>query len=364
MENLALALSMPLPVTSMSGAGSAGDVLTDPEVSEKVVRGGRPCSNCALSGGDGAGGVHTGLDASEMVVRGGRLSQPLLFCNLIVGSDGKRFVRLKKSHEGLCRFLTGRGSWSRPLASTTVFETLRARRDEILQALVAVSFDRPEASAPGVEEVDTLAYSQDPMALLGIDEPEASEPVQKGPPRSITRMRKDVVLRQDATISVGFEPGCEFLVLSETGSSVPAIELTASSLWNLYRLVNADLEEVVVQPPRGTKASRRSGTSDREPRGSEGQREYWDAQKLRWVQKIRGDNKKYRVLTRKGTGAESSQPSCALAGSEMTDAVGEPESSPLSCALAGSEMTDEVEPFTPLDEPPHTFGRAFSTLAH
>ena len=331
MDSLALALSMPLPVTSMSGAGSAGDVLTDPEVSEKVVRGGRPCSNCALSGGDGAGGVHTGLDASEMVVRGGRLSQPLLFCNLIVGSDGKRFVRLKKSHEGLCRFLTGRGSWSRPLASTTVFETLRARRDENLQALAAACFGGPGASASGVEEDE-----EDPMAQLGIDEPEAFDPVQKGPSRSIKRMRKGVALQHlSATISVGFEPGCEFLVLAETGSSVPAIELTASSLWNLYRLVNADLE-VVVQPPRGTKASRRSEASDREPRGSEGQREYWDAQKLRWVQKIRGDNKKYRVLTRKGTGAESSQPSCALAGSEMTDAVDEP-SPPSPGMMPGSE---------------------------
>ena len=92
------------------------------------------CLHCGLSGGDGAGGVHTGLDASEMVVRGGRLSEPRLFSNLIVGSEGKRFLRLKKSHEGLCRFLTGKGAWTSPLASTTVFETLRARRDGKLDA--------------------------------------------------------------------------------------------------------------------------------------------------------------------------------------------------------------------------------------
>ena len=72
------------------------------------------CSNCGLSGGDGAGGVHTGLDASEMVVRGGRLSEPMLFSNLIVGSGGRRFVRLKKSHNGLCRFLTGKGGMDQP----------------------------------------------------------------------------------------------------------------------------------------------------------------------------------------------------------------------------------------------------------
>ena len=245
-------------------------------------------------------------------------------------------MRLKKSHEGLCRFLTGRGSWSNPLASTTVFETLRARRDENLQALAAACFGGPGASASGVEENE-----EDPMALLGIDEPEAFDPVQKGPSRSIKRMRKGVALQHlSATISVGFEPGCEFLVLSETGSSVPAIELTASSLWNLYRLVNADLE-AVVKPPRGAKASRQSGAADREPRGSEGQREYWDGKKQRWVQKILGDNKKYRVLTRRGTPCGDGDG--ALGGSEMTDAVEEPEPSQPSCALAGSEMTDAAD---------------------
>ena len=184
------------------------------------------CSNCGLSGGDSAGGVHTGLDASEMVVRGGRLSEPSLFSNLIVGSDGKRFLRLWKTHEGLCRFLTGKGSWTSPLASTTVFETLRARRDERLQALAAAFFEGLEASASGVE-----GDEDDRMALLGIDEPTAFEPVQKGPPRAIKRMCKGAALQQlSATVSVGLEPGFDFLVLSEASSCVPAIELTASSL--------------------------------------------------------------------------------------------------------------------------------------
>ena len=289
----------------MSGGDSAGGVHTDLDVSEKVVCEGRPCSNCGLSGGNSAGGVHTGLDASEMVVRGGRLSQPQLFFNLIVGSVGKRFVRLKKSHEGLCRFLTGRGSWSHPLVDTTVFETLRARRDEHLEALAASCFGGPGASASGVEENE-----EDPMAMLGIDEPEAFEAVEKGPPRSIKRMRKGVALQHlSATISVGFEPGCEFLVLSETGSSVPAIELTASSLWNLYRLVNADLE-AVAKPPCGAKASRK-------PRGPKGKREYWDGKKQRWVQKLLEANKKYRVLTRRGTPCGDGDG--ALEGSDMTE---------------------------------------------
>ena len=249
------ASAMPCANGGLSGGDSAGGVDTGLDASAmqcatSLDASAMQCANCGLSGGDSAGGVHTGLDASEMVVRGGWLSEPTLFSNLIVGSDGKkRFVRLRKSHEGLCRFLTGRGSRTSPLASTTVFETLRARRDEKLQALAAACFDGPKASEAGGEEAE-----EDPMALLGIDEPEAFEPVQKPPSRAIKRMRECAALHQlPATLSIGLEPGLEFLVLSETGSAAPAIELTASSLWDLFRLVNADLE-AVEKPPDGAKA--------------------------------------------------------------------------------------------------------------
>ena len=259
-----------------------------------MSQGPRVCLHCGLGGGDGAGGVHTGLDASEMVVRGGRLSEPRLFSNLIVGSEGKRFLRLKKCHEGLCRFLTGKGAWTSPLASTTVFETLRARRDEKLDALAAVCFDRLEASASGGED------EEDPMARLGIDEAEAFEPVQAGPSRAIKRMRKGAALQRFDAIAVGLEPGYEFLVLSEKGSDAPAIELTASSLWHLFRAVNAE-SEVAERPPRGEKASRQGKAPGREPRGPAGKRQYWDGKKQRWVQKEKLPNSKYRVLTRRGT---------------------------------------------------------------
>ena len=129
-----------------------------------------------------------------------------MFSNLVVGSDGKRFLRLKKTHDGLCRFLTGKGSYTCPLASTMVFETLRARRDEKVQNLASSSFDGPlgpvpEGSAPEEKAED------DPMASLGIDQLEASEPVQKGPPRAIKRMRMSCLLQSSATIIVGLEPG-------------------------------------------------------------------------------------------------------------------------------------------------------------
>ena len=157
------------------------------------------------------------------------------------------------------------------------------------------------------------------MALLGIDEPEAFEPVQKGPSRAIKRMRKGVALQHlSATISVGVEPGFEFLVLSETGSSAPAIELTASSLLNLFRLVNADLE-AVEKPPDGAKASRQSGDALKEPRGPKGKREYWDGSKQRWVQKELLANKRYRVLTR--TATPCSDGDGALAGSDGTESI-------------------------------------------
>ena len=90
-----------------------------------------------LQGGDEAGGVHTGLAASEMVVRGGRLSEPVLFTNLCVDEEGRRFLRLRKTHEGLCRFLTGKGAWSSPLAGSSVFESLRQHRNQVTEAFVA-----------------------------------------------------------------------------------------------------------------------------------------------------------------------------------------------------------------------------------
>ena len=227
------------------------------------------CSEFGLSGGDDAGGVHIGLDASEMIVRGGRLSEPLMFSNLVVGGDGKRFLRFRKTHDGLCRFLTSKGSYTCPLASTMVFETLRARRDEQVQDLARSSFDGPPGMVPDEEKGE-----DDPMArAMAIFEVAASEPVHRGPPRAIKRMRMSAFLQQSsATVTVGLEPGFEFVVFAEASHFVPAIEVTASSLWNLFQLVNRDLESTA-KPPRRAKVRHQDGAG-REPRGPHGKREY------------------------------------------------------------------------------------------
>ena len=256
------------------------------------------CSECGLSGGDIAGGVHTGLDASEMIVRGGRLSEPLMFSNLVVGSDGKRFLRLKKTHDGLCRFLTGKGSYTCPLASTMVFETLRARRDEQVQDLARSSFDGPPGIVPDEEKGE-----DDPMApAVAVFELAASGPVHRGPPRAIKRLRMSCLLQSSANITVGLESGLELVVLAEASHLAPAIEVTASSLWSLLRLVNRDLESIA-KPSRRAKVRVQEGDG-REPRGPRGpfrKREYWDQTKHRWVQKELQSDGSYRVLTRKAT---------------------------------------------------------------
>ena len=256
----------------------------------------RVCANCGLRGGDGAGGVHTGLDASEAVVRGGRLTEPVLFSNLLVAGDGKKFVRLKKSHEGLCRFLTGKGAWSSPLAGSTVFETLRVRHDEQIEALVAATFSGPGAGEPAAGDGE-----EDPMALLGIDQPTAFEPGKRSCSRAISRLRKSVASQQPGYVRVGLEPGYELLVLTEADSHCPpAIELTASSLWSLFRAVNADLDQTE-KPPR------EEATASREPRGPPGKREYWCGRRSVWLQKEmlpeaeQGPSKRYKVLLRRGT---------------------------------------------------------------
>ena len=315
------------------------------------------CSKCCLSGGDDAGGVHTGLDASEMVVRGGRLSEPSLFSNLIVGSDGKRFLRLRKTHDGLCRFLTGKGSWTRPLAATAVFETLRVWRNEMVAALVAESFDGVGAEvAPGAD-----GDEEDPMALLGIDDAAAFEPgCQAGPTRAIKRMRQGSALQWGSTaVSVGLEPGFQFSVLAEPSYSVPAIELTASSLWSLYRLVNRDLESVA-RPPKRVKARRQGGASVKEPRGPRGKREYWDEGKQRWVQKERQPDGKYRVLTRRATPVADG--GLGASAENLDDGTSEQASSPVApLGPEGVEASTDLLvafPHSPQYFPDHSPSRA------
>ena len=128
------------------------------------------CPQCSLNGGDQAGGVYTGLDASEMMIRGGCLPEPTLFTNLIVGSDGRRFLRLRKADDGLCRFLTGKGSYQCPLANTDAFETIRVRRNEAMDSLLEEMFGEMLEEEP----------EADPMAALGIDDPASSHCKQKG----------------------------------------------------------------------------------------------------------------------------------------------------------------------------------------
>ena len=206
---------------------------------------------CGLKGGDQAGGVHTGLDASEMVVRGGLLPGPTIFAGLILGPDGKAFLRLRKSHDGLCRFLTGKASYHRPLGSTTVFETMRKRRDE------AMAHRGLEAEA-------------DPMLALGIDEPQA-----KAASRSTKRARNTAHkhAQQLSSVSVGLGPGLEIEVLAEVGNCMPAIAATASSLWLVFRRVQQELDS---RQPRGLRSN---GQSSRQPRGPRGSRQYCDDQK-------------------------------------------------------------------------------------
>ena len=167
-----------------------------------------------------------GLDASEIVVRGGRLSEPMLFGNLFVAEGGKRFLKLRKTHEGLCRFLTGKGSYSSPLAVSSVFETLRVRRNEAIEALVAEAFDGGADEGQGSQGCDNEV---DGMAALGVDDAAAFEAPAVS--RRLKRRRWDWALggRGSKFVTVGLEPEFEFLILVESSSSMPSIEVTASS---------------------------------------------------------------------------------------------------------------------------------------
>ena len=196
------------------------------------------CYHCGLKGGDQAGGVHTGLDASEMVVRGGRLSAPTLLTGLIFGSNNRRFLRLRKGHEGLCRFLTGQGSYQCPLAKTAAFETIRLRREDAMRALGEAMFKGPAAEAAEEEP------EADPMSALGIDEPPSWPCRPQADSRRIKRMRKSAAKQAmpSSSVTVCLGQGLQIEVLAESGKCLPAIEATASSLWAVFRLIQQELD--------------------------------------------------------------------------------------------------------------------------
>ena len=98
----------------------------------------------------------------------------MLFANLMVDEEGRRLLRLRKTHDGLCRFLTGKGSWSSPLAESAVFETLRLRRNLKIQALAAEAFEGGTGAGQPAADDD----EGDQMALLGVDEAAAFEAVR------------------------------------------------------------------------------------------------------------------------------------------------------------------------------------------
>ena len=96
------------------------------------------------------------------------------------------------------------------------------------------------------------------VPAMAVFELAASGPVHRGPPRAIKRLRMSCLLQSSATITVGLEPGLELVVLAEASHLAPAIEVTASSLWNLFQLVNRDLESTA-KPPRRAKVRHQEG---------------------------------------------------------------------------------------------------------
>ena len=110
----------------------------------------------------GATVAKVGLLRTEIVIRGGFLSKPEVLGNVIT-VEGKSFVPLWRSCPVLNKFLTPQSSCLRPLKDTSIFETLREKR-EAVRLTLAETGPADEAEA----EVD-------PADAFDLDAPVAAE---------------------------------------------------------------------------------------------------------------------------------------------------------------------------------------------
>lgn len=206
--------------------------------------------------------VVVGLLPGELVLRGPGFPQPKVFTKLLE-HDGTPYLPIAASNNDLSVLLTGKGYRARLLISLPIFAELTRARD--------AAFDEhcKLAKASGDDEVD-------PTEALGLDAPPAEEPEvldRKKKPRSLLPMKATA----EVSISCpGFDPWSVRVLLRRRGAV--AIEATEANLRTLVRITRHQVENVQGSaPPRSAAAKR--------PRGPDGRREYWRADRQRWIVK-------------------------------------------------------------------------------
>ena len=240
--------------------------------------------------------IALGCLPGELVLRGGLLPKPVILTNVkFVGN--RPFLLLWKGHPAICKFLTGLSSCKRPLANSSVFESLQSLRNCKFQLLVKQARASQTVADPK-EQVDLVDQ-------LGLDAPEVkASPTKLGRPVSALRLSSQ--LPAFASVSYDHPDGWEPVLLMEAGSKAPAMEATADNLQTLFALVALELAV-------GTTKRARHGADPASPRpaprGPAGSREYFVGN--RWVKKIRSPDSggaarppyamRFRTLKRKAS---------------------------------------------------------------
>ena len=142
--------------------------------------------------------------------------------------DGKQFVYLQKNSAELCRFLTGKSAYTRPLAASTAFEEVLAARDKTYKASLRELME-------GAAEAPAAADEQPPAVDdLGLDEPLVAAAGAPGHDRKLGKRQRASALKQLPRMAAVLvqrpgRPDWAPAVLMDNGRSAPAIEASASA---------------------------------------------------------------------------------------------------------------------------------------
>ena len=218
-------------------------------------------------------------------MRGGSCRDAIVLTGVMMVDD-RRFLPLFKSSNDLSKFLTGTAASSRPLACTTVFETLQqlrnAKTDDM--AFGRSSGTLAASEAVGGQALCLAAPPEDPCEALGFD-----APLVAGPDKTAPRCRKRAKACRSqlpSIITVDFELSDGTMwnpaVMVDKANRSAAIEITTDNLTTLSKVIGmqrASCSSVVGVGRRKTRASRA-------PRSCTLGREYFQDKRNRWVKKM------------------------------------------------------------------------------
>jgi hypothetical protein len=227
--------------------------------------------------------VSVGTSRHEIVLRGGFLAKPEVVTG-IIEVHGMQFWRLAKQDSILNKFLTAGSLCKRPLANTSVIESLLMKRnDEWHNRLAAFATATEEPMTTTDDCLESLKLDDNPTTP---NKKEASSQKKKSP----KAMRKVAHLMPGvATVELERKTGSgatwKVTVLLENPlRQAPAIEVTAVNLQVLLDEVEYEINDGETRPKKRRAHREEEGC---EPFGERGRRSYFTPSKGGFVTKVK-----------------------------------------------------------------------------